>query len=186
MPQKAQVRSIDAIEAFRSNLVVYLSQARPALEEVSAEVLRTKVWLETDRRTHWENQVRRRAKQLEQAQAALFSARLGVLKKESAADQLAFHRAKRAFEEAEAKLRVLKRWDREFDSRVQPLLKQTEKLHTLLAHDMVNALAYLTQVISTLAAYAEMKPALGEPPAAAPEPVVGGAGSPGVKEDLPA
>jgi hypothetical protein len=185
MPQKAQVRSIDAIEAFRSNLIVYLSQARPALEEVSAEVMRTKVWLETDQRSHWENQIRRRAKQLEQAQQALFSARLGTLRKESAADQLAYHRAKRSLEEAEAKLRTLKKWDREFDTRVQPLLKQTEKLHTLLSHDMVNALAYLTQVISTLAAYAELKPALSEPPAAAPETVVGGPGSSEVKEDLP-
>ena len=52
---------------------------------------------------------------------------------------MAFHRAKRSLDEAEAKLRTLKQWNREFDNRVEPLLKQTEKLHTVLANDMVQA-----------------------------------------------
>ncbi len=168
MPQRAQVRSIDAIEAFRSHLIVYLSQARPALEEAAAEVMRTRSWVENDQRTFWENQLRRRHKELEQIQQALFSARLGPLRKESAADQLAFHRAKRAVEDAEDKLRVVRKWAREFDNRVQPLLKQTEKLHTVLSHDMVNAVGFLTQVLNTLAAYAETIPAPAAPPSQPP------------------
>ncbi len=164
MPQKAQVRSIDAIEAFRSHLIVYLSQARPALEEAAADVMRTRSWLENDQRSYWENQIRRRKKELEQIQQALFSGRISTLQKESSADQLAFHRAKRALEEAEDKLRIVKKWAREFDNRVQPLLKQTEKLHTVLSHDMVNAVGYLTQTVNTLASYAEIKPAPVESP----------------------
>src|SRR5438046_9744601 len=74
MPQRAQVTSVEALEAFRASLIVYLSKARPTLEEVSADVLRTRLWLENEQRTHWENQVRRRHKELEQAQKALFSA----------------------------------------------------------------------------------------------------------------
>jgi predicted ATPase len=157
MAERAQVSSIDALEAFRSNLVIYVSKARPALEEVSAEVVRTRAWLETEKRAYWENQVRRRRKELEAAQEALFSARISNLRKESAAEQLAFHRARRAVDEAEDKLRILKKWTREFDTRVQPLLKQTEKLHTLLSHDMSLALAYLTEALNLLAAYAEIK-----------------------------
>ena len=37
MPQKAHVTSLDALEAFRSDLIVYLSQARPALDEIGAD-----------------------------------------------------------------------------------------------------------------------------------------------------
>ena len=181
MPERAQVRSVDAIEAFRSNLIVYLSQARPALEEVSAEVLRVRSWLENDQRAHWETEIRKRTKQLEQAQQALFSARLGTLRKESAAEQMAFHRARRALEEAETKLRTIKKWAREFDPRVQPLLKQTEKLHTVLSNDMVKAVAFLTQTINTLAAYAEVQPAPAMPAPAAPEsaPIAPDDGKPG-------
>ena len=176
MADKAQVTSVEALDSFRSHLIVYLSQARPALEEVSAEVLRTRVWLENDQRTHWENELRRRSKTLEQAQQALFSSRLGALRRETAVEQMAVHRAKHAVEEADAKLRVIKKWTREFDARVQPLLKQTEKLHTVFTNDMVKALTYLTQAINTLAAYAETKPSLA-PAAPSAGPVTGDAGA---------
>jgi hypothetical protein len=156
MPQRAKVTSVDALESFRSALIIYVSKARPTLEEVTADALRTRLWLENEQRTHWEAQMKRRAKELEQAQSALFSARLGNLRDESAAEQLAVHRAKRSVEEAETKLRLLRQWTREFDSRVQPLVKQMEKLHTILAHDMIQAVAYLTQTLNTLAAYAEI------------------------------
>lgn len=159
MPDKAQVTSLEALETFRSHLIVYLSQARPALEEVSAEVMRTRIWLESEQRTRWENELRRRSKTLEQAQQALFSSRLGALRHETAAEQMAVHRAKRAVEEADAKLRVIKKWNREFEGRVQPMAKQTEKLHTVFTNDMVKAVTFLAQAINTLAAYADTKPA---------------------------
>jgi hypothetical protein len=157
MPDQARVTSLEALQTFRSNLIVYLGQARPLLEEVSASVLRTHLWLENEQRTHWENQIRRRLKELQQAQQALFSAKLGSLRHEMSAEQLAVHRAKRSLEESETKLKIVKKWDREYDGRVQPLVKQMEKLHTVLAMDMVQAVAYLTQAINTLAAYAEVK-----------------------------
>ncbi len=155
MAQQAHITSVDALESFRSSLIVYVSKARPTLEEVSAEVVRTRLWLQNEQRTKWESEVRRRAKLLEQAQAALFSARISNLRKETSAEQLAFHRAKRSLDEAEGKLRTLKQWNREFDQRVEPLVKQTEKLHTVLANDMVKAIAYLGEAIKTLAAYSE-------------------------------
>ena len=183
MAERAQVSSIDALEAFRSHLIVYVSKARPALEEVSADVLRTRSWLETEKRTYWENQVRRRRKELEAAQEALFSARLSNLRKESAAEQMAFHRARHALDEAEEKLRAIKKWTREFEGRVQPLLKQTEKLHTLLSNDMSQAVAFLTEALNILAAYAEIKPPSAvetNPTATAPpaEPVAAAPGAP--------
>jgi len=159
MPQKAHITSVEALEIFRSQLIVYVSKARPALEEVSAEVVRLRQWLQNEQRVHWESQVRRRAKELEQAQAALFSARISNLREETSAEQIAFHRARRAMEEAESKLRTLKNWNREFDTQSDPLVKQTEKLHTVLSHDMIQAVAYLTEAINTLAAYQQIAPA---------------------------
>lgn len=175
MPQKAHVTSLDALEAFRSNLIVYLNQARPALDEISSEVLRTRSWLETSQHLHWENQMRRRTKELEQAQQALFSARIGILSKETVMEQMAVHRAKEALAEADQKLRTIKKWDREFDGRVQPLVKQVEKLHTVLSNDMVKAVTYLTQAISTLAAYAEKNQQVMGPGSGSPAGQMGGA-----------
>jgi prefoldin subunit 5 len=87
-----------------------------------------------------------------------------MLRQESAVEQLAFHRAKRAVEEAEDKLRLLKKWAREFESRVQPLAKQIEKLQTVFSNDMVQALAYLAQTVQALAAYAEIQAPAAEVP----------------------
>jgi len=156
MAEQAHVSSIEAIESFRAKLIIYLSKARPTLEEVSADVVRTRLWLQNDQRTHWENQVRRQGKQLEQAQQALSSARLSSLGDATAAEQMAVQRARRAVEESEAKLKRLKQWNRNFDSRIQPLVREMEKLHTLLTHDMAQAIAYLAQTVKTLAAYTDI------------------------------
>jgi len=168
MPERAHVTSVEAIEAFRTSLILYVSKARPALEEVSGEVLRTKLWLENDQRVHWEGLFRRRAKALEQAQQALSSARMSSLQNAGTAEQMAVHKAKHAVEEAEAKLKQLKYWNREFDGRVEPLVKQLQKLHTFLANDLVHAAAYLTQTVNTLAAYAEVAPPADAPPSVPP------------------
>ncbi|HEV8491718.1 MAG TPA: hypothetical protein VGR76_05580 [Candidatus Angelobacter sp.] len=165
MAQGARVSSVEALEAFRATLIVYLSKARPTLEEVSAEVMRIKSWLENDQRMFWEAQAKRRLKALEQAQADLFSARISNLREETSAEQVAYHRARRALDEAEDKLRVVKRWNREFDSRAQPLVKQMEKLHTFLAHDLMLAINYLGETAETLHAYAGL-----QAPSIAPAP----------------
>jgi ribosomal protein S20 len=154
MSQRAIVTSVDALDSFRSALLLYVSKARPTLEEVSSEVMRTRVWIESEKRTYWENQLRAAGRGLEEAQQALLGARMSNLRKESAAEVMAVQRAKRKKEEAEEKLRKVKQWNREFESRVQPLVKQMEKLHTLLAHDLIQAGAYLSQTIQTLDAYA--------------------------------
>jgi predicted ATPase len=158
MPDRAHVTSVDALESFRASLIVYLSKARPTLEEVSADVQRTRGWLESEQRTYWENEFRRRSRALDEAQAALFSSRISKLREISGAEQMAVQRAKRALDEADAKLRVVKQWNRVFDNRVDPLVKQMEKLHTVLANDMVKAVAYLAQVIDALHNYAGIIP----------------------------
>src|SRR4051812_15936976 len=116
MPERAHVTSVDALESFRSTLIVFASKARPTVEEVSAEVLRTRMWLENDQRLHWEGQMRRRSKALEEAQAALFSARMSNLPNATLVEQMAVNKAKKLVQEAEAKLAALKKWRREFDS----------------------------------------------------------------------
>jgi hypothetical protein len=158
MADRAHVTSVDAIELFRANLLAYLGKARPVLEDACDEVFRTRQWLQHDRRTHWENQLKRRRKILEEAEQALFGARISNLREPTSAETAAVTRAKRALNDAEEKLRLVKRWTMEFDNRVQPLVKELEGLRTMLANDMPKAAAHLAQVIKTLDAYAGVKP----------------------------
>src|SRR5580765_2319480 len=116
MAQQAKVTSVEAIEAFRANLILYLSKARPTLEEVTSEVVRTRQWLAHDQRRFWQNELKVRHKKLERLQAELFSAMMSKLSEASAAQQMAVRKAQQAVREAEEKLGLLKSWDRELEN----------------------------------------------------------------------
>src|SRR3954469_19362157 len=154
--QQAKVTSIDAIEQFRSSLIIFLTKARPTLEEIVAEVTRTKQWLQHEQLSHWEKQMKIRRRELETAQAELFSARLSTIQQASAAQQMAVQRAYRAIREAEEKLRVLKKWGRELENRSDPMVKEIEQMHGFLTTDMSRAVAYLNEIIKSLQAYSEL------------------------------
>jgi len=117
MAERAQVTSVEAIKAFRSGLIVYLSKARPALEEVHADTLRARAWLETDRTAHWERELARRRRIWEEAEQVLFGAKMSTLSDYTTSQQLAVRRAKQSMDEAEVKLRIVKKWAREFGNR---------------------------------------------------------------------
>ena len=156
MDQQAQVKSVDALESFRASLILFLSKARPTLEEIAAYVTRIRSWLENDQRNYWDKQMKLRARELERAQAELFSARMSKIQKATAAQELALHRAHRAIREAEAKQQMVRKWSKELDNRTEPLVKQVDALHGFLTTDMAKAVAFLTEIIKSLEAYAEI------------------------------
>ena len=153
MAGQAHVTSVDAIEAFRASLVLYLSKVRPAVEQVSAEVLRTRTWVQSTQRQHWENQLRLRRRKLEEAQGELFNARISQFKKSTLLETLAVQRAERAVAEAEGKMAMLKKWSRELENRAEPLLKQIEQLHGYLSTELSQGVVQLQQIVKTLDAY---------------------------------
>ena len=158
MPERAKVSSIEALDEFRSNLIVYLGNALRVLDEVSGDVMRTRVWIEDDRLVHWQNEVRRLTRKLQEKQHELFSAKLSNLREATQAEQLAVLKAKRALNEAQAKLDLVKKWNRHYDNRVQPLAKEVDKLRDVLTVHMGKAVAYLTQATKTVGDYADLRP----------------------------
>lgn len=166
MPDRAKVTSLEAIEAFRTKLVLYRDRAGRVLDEVTEEVTRTRVWLEHDRQTHWQSQIRRLTRELEQRQQELFTAQLSDLRDAPRAEQAAVQKVRRALQEAEERLRVVRQWIRQFDQRVEPLARQVDKLRNHLGNDLGVALAYLTEVTKTLSDYAELSPTITAAPPA--------------------
>jgi hypothetical protein len=155
MAGQAQITSVEAIEAFRADLIVFISQARPALEEVSSEVQRTRLWLENEQRQFWENELRVRGNKLEQAQSELMTARLSDFQDSTSLQQMAVRRARQAVEQAEGKLKAMKKWNRDLETRAAPLLKEVEQLLGYLTAEMPKAVAHLSQIVKALDAYAD-------------------------------
>ena len=159
MPERARVTSLEALEDFRAKLILYREKAGRVLDEVSDEVIRTRVWLESDRQTHWQNDIRRLTRELEQRQQELFSAELSGLLEASATQRGAVQKARRAILGAEEKLKLVRQWQRQFDHRVEPPARQVEKLRHNLSHDLGLAVAWLNEMTKTLGAYLELSPA---------------------------
>jgi hypothetical protein len=155
-PEQAQVTSTEAIERFRARLIVYRDKAKPLLADAADEVARTRDWLQ-ERRRHWEFELRRRKRELEDAQQALFSARFSNLREVKSAEQLAVHRAERALAEAEENLAHVRRWSTAFDHQTGPLLKQVEQLRGIAASNVVKGEEYLRRVLAALDLYTQAK-----------------------------
>jgi exonuclease VII large subunit len=155
MATNVNVTSIDALGAFRSNLIVFRTLAMQVLDEISSEVQRMRQWLRHDQRMYWENEIRRRQKKLDQAQQELMGARLSSLHDSTAAQQVAVTRARRALHEAEDKLRAVKRWDRDFDMVVDPAVKQLGTLRTMLEHQTPKGIAFLANAQRALDVYSD-------------------------------
>ena len=158
MATNANVTSVETIDAFRAALLVYVSKAKPVLEDACDEVVRMRQWLQMSQRVHWENEVRKRTRILENAQQALFSTTVANLRDPGMAEKAAVTKAKRALNEADEKLQRVKQWNRDFDQLVGPMVKQLEQLRTAMANDMPKAAAHLSQVVKTLDAYANVAP----------------------------
>lgn len=156
MPDRAKVTSLEAIEAFRAKLILYRERAGRLLDEVNDDVIRARLWLQSDRTAHWENQIRRRTHDLEQRQQELFSAQLSGLRDSSYAQQMAVQKAKRSIRDAEEKAQAVKQWNRQFDHRVEPLARHVEKFRHNLGHDLGEAVFWLAEAVKTLSAYAEL------------------------------
>lgn len=169
MATQVKVTSIDALESFRASLIVFLTKAHQSLDEVGDEVRRTRLWLQNDQRLHWEGELRRRRRTLDQAQQELLSARLAELRSTTSAQQTAVLKAKRAVADAEDKLRTVKLWNRDFESTSDPLLRKLQSLRFFLDHDMPKAIAYLMQAQKTLETYT-MTPTPGTPTVPSTEP----------------
>jgi len=158
MADQAKITSLDALEAFRASMIIFLNKAHTRLDEVGDEVRRTRSWIQTDQRLHWEAELRRRRKILESAEQELMSARLSAVRDSLARQMIAVRKAKEALTEAEEKLRKVKMWSKQFDTSVEPLSKKLESLRGVLNHDLPKSIAYLLQTQKILEGYTEAPP----------------------------
>jgi hypothetical protein len=168
MAEQARVSSIEALEALRATLIVFLERAYRSLDEVFDEIRRTRSWVQQDQRHHWELELRKRNRALDAAEQELLTARLSNLRDNIKHQQDMVRKAKAAVAEGEEKLRNTKLWTRDFPHEVDPLARRLEGLRHYLDHDLPKAIAYLLQAQQTLAGYAEISATPPAPPPLAP------------------
>jgi hypothetical protein len=171
MANQAKITSLDALEAFRSSLIVFITKAKRALDETAEEGHRMRQYLQNDQRQHWEIQRRMRAKKLEQAEAELMSARLAGHREAQQMRQGVVNHWKAAVQEAEEKLAAVKQWSIHYDSTADPIFRRLDDFRQYVEADLPKAVALLANVQKVLEGYSEpgAGPAPG-PESSAPQP----------------
>ena len=155
MADQVKITSLDALETFRSRLIVFLTKAKRAVDEASDDARRSRNWLHGEQKVFWETQWRKRRKAYDAAQQELISARFSEFNDSPSLQQAAVRKTKAALDEAEEKLRKVKAWSRDFDRAAEPVVKKLEGIKHYIEHDLPKAIAHLTQVQRTLEAYSE-------------------------------
>ena len=129
-----------------------------AVEESATDVARQQSWLDLDRHRHWEAELWRRQRKLDEVRQRLFQESIATQRGPASSLQMQVHRAEGAVEESRMKLGRIKAWSRNFENRSLPILKQIEQLQTVLTVDMAHAVNFLNQSLASLDAYASRSP----------------------------
>jgi hypothetical protein len=170
MSLQAKVTSVEVLDTFRASLIIFQGKARRALDDATDQLRRTRMWLQHEQRTRWENELKKRCRTLDQAVQELMSAKLSSLRDNITFQQNAVRKAKVAVAEAEEKLRHIKKWNQNFDGLADPMAKRLEGLRQFLDFHLPKGITFLVQAARTLDAYAETHEPQSAPSAAAPAP----------------
>lgn len=177
----ADVRSVEAIETFRQSLITIHEDAREALVAASMEIRRMMQWLDQDHRLHWEQQLKRRREEVSQAKADLARKRLQGSQdsKPSVVEEKdRLRAAERRFEEAEMKLKLLKKWSRQVQQAAMLFEGHARNLQTLLDGDPPASIGELDRSLAAIERYRSAgMPISGTP--AVPPTTSGGSGQSG-------
>lgn len=168
MPEHARVHSLEALENFRSRLLLYRERAGRVIDEAAGDVNRTRVWLQQDRLPYWQREIHRLERDLERRKQELFSARLSRLRDSTRLEQAAVNEAKQALRDAEGKLKLVRHYLRQFDHLVETPVRQVEKTRHAIDQGLARAAVFLAQTLRTLGEYAEVQPTANPPRTAEP------------------
>ena len=154
MSQHAKVRSIEAIDAFRTALLLYRDHASRILEELQTEIHRTRSWLEGDCLLRWRKLVHDRQALLEQAEAELLTARLSNHTSVIQEKRLIVNRARLAVRQAEEGIARVQHWKRHFATDIEARAKPALNFRQTLDSDVQQAIAWLKETVDILESYA--------------------------------
>jgi hypothetical protein len=127
------------------------------LDDVNDDVVRTRVWLQSDRLPYWKKQVWLRQKELAIADQELMTARLSDMPEATQARRMAVNKCKAALRETEERFECVKKWLKHYGSTIEPKTKVVVHMRQLVDQDLLKAVAFLQNAASTLTDYAEIR-----------------------------
>ena len=163
MPEGARVESIDALKAFRRALFKFAEGSSVALGDAESEIHRAQIWLETEQRSHWHNQVRVRTEMVAKAKEAV---RMKKLYKDATGgrqsaveEEKALAMAQKRLAEAEQKVIAVKRYASQLQKDYHVYKGAVQRFATNVEVELQTACAQLANLAGTLDTYVATRPA---------------------------
>jgi hypothetical protein len=156
----AKVENSEALKEFRTRLVKFAEVVQVALADSEGEVQRVMVWLETEASTYWSGQMRKRHEAVEKAKDAVRQKKL--FKSPSGSTQSAVEEekmlrmAQKKFEEAEEKLKNVKRYTPRLQKEISIFKGGIQRLATTVSSDVPMAIGRLDRMVAAIEAYAAL------------------------------
>lgn len=158
MGPSANVRSLELLKRLEAVLTRYAADVETALGAADMEVRRAVEQLD-DRLTYWRRMVDKRNEELGQAKAALTYARsinkgstVGCVEQE-----LEVNRAKKRLDEAEEKVVLVKRWQRQLPEYIKEFEAPARSLAGFTEGELRQAVVKLQNKIAILESYMDLK-----------------------------
>ena len=158
----ARIDSPDVIKEFRNRFAIFDGTCRKALSDVQRDVQRTAEWLQREQLLYWKKELRRRTERFTVARLEYQRARREATRspQSTAIDaRIAFQRATRLKEEAEAKLRAVKKWMVVLEHDAANLMAPCLALCAQLERLTPRALTRLDRMVDSLEDYLRTAPA---------------------------
>ena len=156
MGRAADVRSVDAVRAFKTDLIEFQSSLRQTLEILTDEVRRGVGWLESDRSAYWPAQTRKASDAVSAARNRLERCLLATQdqQRRSCYDETkALEQAKQRLAYTQQKVRVTRHWLQVVRQQVDEFQSRLARLDTIVENDLPRGIAMLEQLARTLDKY---------------------------------
>ena len=161
-PERADVRSIDAIDRFRVDLIGFIDTGKSVLSEAESDIEKTIVWLQRDRVSHWTMQIRKRQELVSRAKSELYRKQVQTSSKDSRPsvvdEKRALRRAELRFEEAQKRMKATKRWVRALERELALYKGNVSSFSAAIDRELPHAVALLKKMTENLEKYLALSP----------------------------
>jgi hypothetical protein len=162
MSSPAQVRSVDAIEAFSLALARFAERVGASLDALDAQLRRADAWIDHDRPSHWRNQTHEAENQVHQAKLELERCLLMTTvdgQRPACREQKAALEAARArLDYCREKVDMVKKWQRNFRHESMEYRGRVGQLRRIVEQDAPNARALLAKLMQRIEEYQLERP----------------------------
>jgi hypothetical protein len=157
---QARVESIDALRTLKAALIKFAEEANLALSDGEFDVTRTVNWLENEQNGYWHGQHRKWTARVSQCKEAVRMKKIykDVTGRQQSAieEEKALKAAQRRLDEAEFKIKAIKRALAKLEKEVPIYKANTQRFATDLLVEIPAATAHLENMLVSLDAYAAL------------------------------